>query len=187
MLWLVLAAGVLMALTDYLPRWRGPPGNQVNEKTAISLLRSEAMAFLVTRRLTTQVVVEHIESSWFADWRGVLWATVRIHYGVDLQKIGMDDIRREGDVLIVTLPEPELLDFSLVPGSVGSLSKSTAIAKIEDIMKNGQRRLLEERLRDQALEFARQHDQMPSREQIVQQLNAAAAPLMGAGVELRFE
>ena len=62
---------------------------------------------------------------------------------------------REGSVLVVHLPEPELLDFALVPGSEGFISKSTAIPKLLDFARGGwQRQLLEQRVRDQALKFA---------------------------------
>jgi len=167
---------------------RTPGGAYIDENTTLSILHSESMAFLMTRRMSTQVVVEHAEGDWLGDWRGVLWATVRIHYGVDLQKVQAEDIRSDGDAFIVRLPEPEMLDFAMEPGSEGFLSKSTAIAKIQDLLHNGQRRKLEQSLRDAALEFAARQDMLPTREELVNQLNAAIAALNSpAGLKLRFE
>jgi hypothetical protein len=187
-LWLALLASVVWCLHAYLPRWLAPPGRQMDTKATLSLLKSEAMAFLVTRRVTTQIVIEHSESSWASDWRGVLWAEVTFHYGVDLEELDEDDIRREGEVLVVHLPEPRMLDFAIVPGSVGWMSKATAVAKIDDLLHNGHRRLLEQKLREQALAFARRHDQMPTRQQIIDRLNSASVWLRAAAdVQIRFE
>ncbi len=178
---LALAAAAVLQVPRLSP-------TRMDEKTTLSVLHSEAMTFLVTRRTATQIVVEHDERHWAGEWRGVLWATVRLHYGVDLKKLQASDIRREGEVIIVRLPEPELLDFAVEPGSEGFLSKSTAVAKIQDILRNGQRRQLEQRLRERALEFASEHDLLPGRDEIVRQLNATTSALkLSSGVILRFE
>lgn len=186
-LWIILAGGLLASLAIHL--WpRRSPSKRIDEKATISLLRSEAMSFLVTRRAVVQIVVEHAESDWLGDWHGVLWATVHIHHGADLQQMDEGNVRREGDRLIVRLPDPELLDLSVEPGSVGFLSKSTVVPKLQDLLRDGQRQRLERRLREEAMKFARRHDLLPSRQQVVQQLNDAAARLKEAsGVELRFE
>jgi len=172
-----------------LPRFeRAAAPVRVDEKATLSILKSEAMAFLVTRRMATQIVVEHEECSWLGQWRGVLWTTVRLHYGVDLKKIEVNDIRRKEDTIIISLPEPELLDLAIEPGSEGFLSKSTAAAKIEDMLHGNQRRQLRHRLRQSAVEFAGQQGLLPTREEIVQQLNDVASMLKApAGVTLRFE
>ena len=185
-LWVILIGG-LAAYFFFNPAGFAP-GTRVDEHISLSVLRSEALTFLVTRRTATQVVVEHEESSWLGQWRGVLWATVHIHYGVNLAKIQARDIRRDGNVAFVKLPEPDVLDFSLEPGSVGVLSKSTAVPKIEDLLNNGHRRVLEARLRESALEFARQRGMLPTRDELIGQLNKAVSLLASeGGVRLRFE
>ena len=185
-LWIVLLAGLAIAL--YL-RFKPSTSPNVSEQATLSVLRSEAMAFLVTRRMATQIVVDHSESDWSGEWRGVLWCSVTWRWGVDLQKIASGDIRKEGNVLVVHLPEPELLDFALVPGSEGFISKSTAVPKLLDFSRGGsQRQLLEQRVREQALKFAADQKLLPSRAEIVSQLNEAAGMLSKtAGVEMRFE
>jgi len=40
-------------------------------------------------------------------------ATGRVEAGVDLSKIGRDDVRVEGEGVTVRLPEPEILSASL--------------------------------------------------------------------------
>ena len=189
LLWVVLLAGLLAWLAVHFFNVGGlAPRTQVDEHISLSILKSQALTFLVTRRTATQIVVEHRESDWLGQWHGVLWAAVRIHYGVDLSKITAEDIRREGNVTLVKLPEPEVLDFSIEPGSIGFLSKSTAVAKVEDILHDGQRRLLEKRLRECAMDFARQRDMLPTRDELVEQLNSAVVLLANeGGVRLRFE
>jgi hypothetical protein len=160
----------------------------VEKRSTLSILRIQALAFLVTRRTSTQIIAEHQESNWLGQWRGVLWATVKIHYGIDLAKIQAGDIRREDDITFVKLPEPEVLDFSVDPGSVGVLSKATAIPKIDDLLNNSHRRLLEGNLRQAALEFTQQRDLLPTRGELIKQLNEVVSLLTSeGGVRLRFE
>ena len=190
LLWAILVAGALAWLASrYLPSAVDlTPEVKVQEHVTLSILQNEALVFLVTRRTATQIVVEHEESSWLGQWRGVLWATVRIHYGVDLEKIEEKDVRQEGNATLITLPEPQVLDFAIEPGSIGFLSKSTAVSKIDDLLNNGQRRLLEGRLRECALEFAQKRGMLPARAELVQQLNQAVSLLAAEGtVRLRFE
>ena len=187
-LWGVLALGVGFVVGR---RWDAPPAPAaaVDERATLSVLQSEQMAFLVTRRTVTQVVIDHRESDVLGEWRSVLWASVSFRWGVDMTKLGPDDLTRRGDVLIVHLPEPELLDFALVPGSMGYLSKSTALPKLADYCRGGwQRGILEDQVRHRAMEFAAQRRLLPSRQEIVAQLNGSSDLLAVAlGMKVRFE
>ena len=190
LLWIILLAGLLAWLAPrFMPSLADlTPEPEVKQQATLSVLRSQELMFMVSRRTASQIVVEHEESSWLGEWRGVLWGVVRLHFGVDLTKIKAKNIRREGDVSVVTLPEPEILDFAVEPGSIGFMSKSTAVAKVEDLLHNGQRRLLENRLQQCAMDFARQRDMLPSRAELVEQLNDAVSLLASeGGVRLRFE
>lgn len=162
---------------------------EVNEKVALSILRSEALSFLVTRRTASQIVVQHEESDLLGAWNGVLWATVRWTWGVDLTKIKESDIRRDGAVVVVRLPEPELLDFSTDLESIGFISRSTALPKLAEVVNPGrQRQTLERRVKEEAMKFAQAQKLTPSREEIVRQLNDAASVIQAsADLELRFE
>ena len=186
-LWMIILAGAAywVAVHSLAPK---PMTTVVEKKSTLSILRVQALAFLVTRRTSTQIVVEHQESNWLGQWRGVLWATVNIHYGIDLLKIQTKDIRRDGDVTFVKLPEPEVLDFSVDPGSVGVMSKATAVPKIDDIVHNTHRRLLEGSLRQAASDFAQQRELLPTRDELIKQLNEVVSLLTSeGGVQLRFE
>ena len=188
LLWMVILAGVAFwvvvnALGLSLRE------TVVDERTTLSILRSRPMLFLVTRQIRTQIVIDHSESNWVGQWCGVLWGTVTISHGVDVHEIKDENLRREGEVVFVRIPEPRLLSFAVEPGSIGFLSKATAAPRLRDLLDGGgHRRQLEKRLHDQAMSFAREHDMLPDRTQIVEQLNDAAADLAKTvGIRLRFE
>lgn len=164
-------------------------GTRVDERTTLSILRSEALQFLVTRRTATQIVIEHEESNLLGEWRGVLWATVHWRWGVDLKKIQAQDVHRQGEQILCRLPEPELLDFSVEPETMGFMSKSTVVPKLLDLMRGDwQRRILEMQLRERAMKFAKDRNLCPTRRELIAQLNDAAAAIQVAtGLQIRFE
>ena len=99
-LWLILLAGLVAVIAVH---WWGLlpiPTTKVDQKVTLSLLKSEAIKFLVVRRAATQIVVEHEQEDWLGHWQGALWATVQFHHGIDLDKVREPDIRREGDTVI---------------------------------------------------------------------------------------
>ncbi|MEI7837963.1 MAG: DUF4230 domain-containing protein, partial [Planctomycetota bacterium] len=168
-------------------QWRFWQATKIDERTTLSLLKTEPVKLLVLRKTTTQVVVEYEEEDWLGHWRGVLWGVVVMHYGCDLDKISQADLRHDGDTVVVRLPEPQLLLFAMEPDSIGIMTKSTAAPKVVDLLHNGHRRLLEERFRRRAVEFAKGHDLMPPKSQIVRELNEAVASFREAGLRIRFE
>ena len=138
--------------------------------SVMSLLRSEPMAFLVTRRIVTQIVVHESSVEWYSQSRAILWATVNLHYGCNLDELKPDDLRRtsEGNWL-VRLPQPRLLDFNIE--SLDSISKDTFFAKAEDILFATRNHRMMERLRSDTLKFAEQHSLLPTRDEMVSDLN----------------
>ncbi|MCY2929710.1 MAG: DUF4230 domain-containing protein [Planctomycetota bacterium] len=183
--WAVLIVGLASAVFFL---WRYVQTSRTDvERTTLSLLRSEAVKFLVVRKTTLQVVVQYEEEDWLGHWRGVLWGVAEMLYGIDLDKVTPSDLRRDGDTILVRLPEPRLLAFSVEPGSIDMMTKSTAAPKIADLLHNGQRKLLEERFRQRAMEFATGHDLTPGKAEIVRELNQAVALFRSSGFRVRFE
>ncbi|RPI62567.1 MAG: DUF4230 domain-containing protein [Planctomycetaceae bacterium] len=165
------------------------PKPVVSEKATLSLLRSEAMTFLVTRRSVTQIVVEHNESDWLGQWQGVLWVTVHFEWGVDMEKLSEKNIRREGDVIYCRLPEPQMLSFGIVPGSENFMSRSTAVPKMQEFFNTGgQQHRLQQAVPAMAEKFAKEQHLCPTRAEMVKQLNEASAAIKQAtGADIRFE
>ncbi len=164
-------------------------GTTVNEKATLTVLKSEAMSFLVTRRTTTQLVVEHDESSIFGGWDGVYWVTVRWNWGVDLSKLTEKDLRREGDKIVCRLPEPELLEFTPLLDTEGFYSRSSLLPKIKELFHGGQQRAtLRALLMQKAMKFADDEHLRPTRRQIADQLNGNSSFIKkAAGADVVFE
>ncbi len=135
-LWAILFLGVAAGVVRY---WHWRPPTKVEEKTTLSVLRIEAIKFLVVRRTSTLVVVEYERENWLGQWQGVLWATCHFCYGLDMDKVQPSDVRRDGDVIVVKLPDVELFSFAIKPGSIGYMTKSTAAAKFEDLVAQQQK------------------------------------------------
>jgi len=182
-LWAFRGHGDGGGLANMLPKTR------IDEKATLSVLKSEAMTFLVTRRTTTQVVVEYSESGWTGSWDGVLWVTVNWCWGVDMSTLSLKDLRREGDAIYCRIGEPRLLQMGIVPGSEKYFSRATFFPKLNELFDSGsQHRKLQEQIQEQAAKFAKVQGLQPTRDEIVHQLNLATADLKKtAGVEIRFE
>ncbi len=190
---LCLAAAVLWTVTP-LRRVLGAAALawRQEEKTALTLniLRSESMNFLVTRRLFSTVVLEKDDHSLlFGERRGLLVADVEQFYGFDLRKLTRDDIRRDGDRLVIRLPEPEMLGSSVDLAGMRTFTRQSGLSLIRDKWSG---RDLEEELRR---EFGRSAEKyfadrklIPSRAEMIETLNHWAGPLLSAqGVPVRFE
>jgi hypothetical protein len=164
-----------------------PQAGKTETTTTLAMLRSEPLLFLATDRGTSLVLVEHSQWAWWGSWRGVLWATVTWRWGIDLRQLRPEDIRREGSATVVRLPEPRLLDFGLEPGSVRLLTKSTALSWLQArLSSTDHRQALENRLQATLLDYAVRHDLLPSRQTLVDRLNAQANA-WGQADRLRFE
>ncbi len=162
------------------------------EKTTLMLnvLRSESMNFLVTRRLFSTVVLEKDDHSLlFGERRGLLVADVEQFYGFDLRKLTRDAIRREGDRLVVRLPDPELLGSSVDLAGMRTFTRQSGLSLIRD--KWSGRDLEDELRRDfarSAGKYFADRDLIPSRAEMIETLNRWAVPLLSAqGIPVRFE
>ena len=77
----------------------------------LGVLRTVPKSFLVALTQETMAVARRDDGNWLlGPRRGQSSILVRIHWGVDLGKIGRDDIEVAGNRVVVRLPEPEILD-----------------------------------------------------------------------------
>lgn len=161
------------------------------EHATLSLLRSEELSFLVTDRLVSQIAVQITDRSPLLGQReGVLLATVRMYYGLNLRALDAAAIsRRDRKTLVVRLPDPEMLDFSVDPASFQYITKRSGLNVIRDYVTD---RNIERELRNSlqpcAARFFADQRMLPTRAKIVQRLQNYVAPLereLGMRIELR--
>jgi hypothetical protein len=155
------------------------------------------LVFLVTDRLVTQVVVTSREYNLLLGGReGYLVALVRIYYGVDMAGMTPANLRREHGRLVVTVPEPRVLDFATDVGSLrflskrnGTVSKRNGTVVVRDWMLGRDLEAeLRARIKADAMDFMASHHLIPARASIVTRLNAWAPVLSdNLGVKVRFE
>lgn len=148
---------------------------RVVEKRTVELLKSEAMAFLVTDRLVTSVLVEAREDNLILGRReGYLIARVKLFYGVDIASMTASAIKRRGNKLVIALPPPRLLDFSVDFDKSRYVSKRSGLAAIADSItdKNMLAGLYQKLQSEALLDLANDGQLLPTREAIVRRLNA---------------
>ena len=120
---------------------------------------------------------------------GVLVGTVTLYYGVDLRKLSTNSIVREGASMLVTIPDPQELDFSFDPYFQKSITKKSSLNVIADfVMNKDMESELRTQLKSHAIKFFTSRDLMPTRQKIVRQLNGFApvfSEKIGMNVEFR--
>ena len=160
------------------------------EKATLAILKGENLAFLVTDRLTSQIMVEVSDSSPLLGRReGILIGTVTLYYGINVQALDSSCLSRVRGRMIVRLPEPRELDFAVDPGSFRYITKRSGWNVVVDFVQN---RDIEAELRQDihrhALTFFAEKKLIPTRAKIVAQLNDLAAPFSKElGVPLEFQ
>lgn len=165
-------------------------GVQKAQRAVVEILRSEEMLFLVTDRVVTRVDVEVNERSlWAGGRQGLLLATVRLYVGIDLQKITEKSVKAEGETVVVDVPRPSVLDFSIDP-DWRYFDKRTGVWVLADwVTGRNVESELRVQLRARTMEFVRQQKLMPDEERTLERLNRYAAglwPRVGKRVEFRY-
>lgn len=146
------------------------------ERSAMSVLRSEQIAFLVTDRITTLAYVSIHEGNWFTGYRdGVLVGPVSFYYGIDIEKFAEDSIELSGYRMVIHTPDPEILDVAPRTSEFKFLTKSSAIMEIADLLEGSSMEqelvsMLDSCARAQALEYGL----LPSKDDLLIRLNGMA-------------
>ncbi len=189
LLLLTLVAALALAVAS---RWKAFAPLVVSANPArevYNLLRSETMAFLVTERLTSQITVEVDESSlWLGSSRGSLTGIVRMYYGVDLQKLVPTNVRMEGGVCVVELPEPAVLDFAVDVSTLTFRTQRSILQVISDRLRTHDlRSSLQSRFRSASESFFKEQQLLPDRAALCARLNEHAESWSGrVGVPVSF-
>jgi len=169
---------------DFIPNIPLPrlnlSGQDVIRQT-MQLLRGEYLKFLVTRKLSTHVVLEKDAGNWLLghDSR-LLVAKVDLYWGMDLAKIGQEAISATLDGVIVTLPEPEVLECAVDFGSARTWRRRSGINWLIDQVGGQEDQDLLDTLHlaeENALGFFREQGLLPSRQALVDDMNEWAGAL----------
>ena len=160
------------------------------EKQTLTLLQSEAMAFLVTDRIVSQIIVSISESNILLGQReGYLIGTARLYYGIDMRELTKDSVTLRENQIVVTLPSPKELDFAVDLESLQFISKMSGTVALVDWLKGkdmyGE---LRAQFKPKAIAFMRQNSMIPDRQKILGRLNALSPALeQHIGLKVNFE
>jgi hypothetical protein len=172
---LVAALGVL-SLLERFGLIEGLFAPVRNERSVMQILKSEEMGFLVTQRVTTLVLVELDENSLLLGNReGILIATVRYYFGMDLEKLTEDSLVRSGDTLVVSMPDPEILDLSPDLATLRLWDKRSGLVVLGDLLTGYDQDMeLLGMLDSSARAYADSEQLVPARDAVIQRLNRMA-------------
>ena len=151
----------------------------------LTILKSENLDFLVRRRQVTQVVLirKANESLW--DWvpyvgrfrdalkdDGILTANVRIYYGFDMMKLSDASTSYSKDKIVITLPEPEVLDFAVDLDSLKFRSLRTGIiTKIGNVFRDETLKdKLQKEIKSSVNEFVMTPGTMPTKKEMLEEV-----------------
>jgi len=149
------------------------------EKQTLTILQSEAMAFLVTDRIATQIVVSVSENNVLLGQReGYLIGTARLYYGIDMKELTKDSITLRNNQIFVTLPPTKELDFAVDLESLHFISKMSGTVALVDWLKGKDMYAeLRAQFKPKALEFMKQNGMIPDRQRILARLSSMSALL----------
>ena len=160
------------------------------EKQTLTILKSEAMAFLVTDRIATQLVVSVSENNVLLGQReGYLIGTARLYYGIDMKELTKDSITLRNNQIFVTLPPTKELDFAVDLESLHFISKMSGTVALVDWLKGKDMYAeLRAQFKPKALEFMKQNGMIPDRQRILARLTSMSSVFTeNLGLKVTFE
>jgi hypothetical protein len=160
------------------------------EKQTLTILQSEAMAFLVTDRIASQIMVSVSENNILLGQReGYLIGTARLYYGIDMKELTKDSITLRNNQISVTLPPTKELDFAVDLESLHFISKMSGTVALVDWLKGKDMYAeLRAQFKPKALEFMKQNGMIPDRQRILARLNSMSSVFTeNLGLKVAFE
>lgn len=127
---LVLAMGGGVVLAIYVARHT----ERVVQSLTLEILRSIPKVFLVLETQRETAVAASDTGNWVLGPRiGHATGSRRTHLGLDMEKVGPDDIQVTGTRVSVQLPAPNILDSSLDYQSVKLFTKRSGFMHFRDL------------------------------------------------------
>ncbi len=142
------------------------------KRSIISILKSENISFLVTNKIATQIVVEREEVSFLGNKKGALIGNVTLYYGIDLNELSIDSITIEKNEIIVRLPSPKPLDFSVDLSSIRFFKRETGLLRLKGFFVDDEkmREEIEDMFYKEALFFMKTQGMLPKNEDVLRSL-----------------
>ena len=159
------------------------------EKQTLTILQSEAMAFLVTDRVASQIVVSVSESNILLGQReGYLIGTAKLYFGIDMKELTQDSITLRDNQIVVLLPPAKELDFAVDLESLQFISKMSGTVALVDWLKGKDMYAeLRAQFKPKAMEFMKQNGMIPDRQRILGRLNTLSLVLTeNIGLKVTF-
>lgn len=155
-------------------------------KSIVTVLKSEPLQFLVSRRIRSTVAVEKEEKSTiWGNRNGLLLAEVTVYYGFDLSKLTDKDVKIKQDKTVVNLGEPTVLTLSVDTASMRFFTKVSGLQYFKDKLEGTslEKELLNEFSAASRKYFA-ERNLLPARQEMLNDLQRQLR-LMNLNIELR--
>lgn len=174
---LLLATSLVGAVVYYLLFL--PSLSKPTVEATLSFLRSEKVMYIVTRKVSTQVVVTRDHSAWHSDFHGQMTARLQFLFGFDLKTLTEKDISIDDESKTITVEMPTVitLSASVDPESITYITKATAWAKLQDIQSGKYRKEMRKSLKGAAEKQLRENGLYPDRREMLDDLQKWANDL----------
>ena len=155
-------------------------------KSIVTVLKSEPLQFLVSRRIRSTVALEKEEKSTiWGNRNGLLLAEVTVYYGFDLSRLTDKDVKIKKDKTVVTLGEPTILTVSVDTDSMRFFTKMSGLQYFKDKIEGTS--LEKEMLKDfstASRKYFIDRNLLPEREEMLKDLQRQLR-LMNLNIELK--
>lgn len=155
-------------------------------KSIVTVLKSEPLQFLVSRRIRSTVALEKEEKSTiWGNRNGLMLAEVTVYYGFDLSRLTDKDVKIKKDKTVVTLGEPTILTVSVDTDSMRFFTKMSGLQYLKDKIEGTS--LEKEMLKDfstASRKYFIDRNLLPEREEMLKDLQRQLR-LMNLNIELK--
>uniref|UniRef100_A0A7C3UY54 DUF4230 domain-containing protein n=1 Tax=candidate division WOR-3 bacterium TaxID=2052148 RepID=A0A7C3UY54_UNCW3 len=139
------------------------------KRSVISILKSENISFLVTNKVSSQILVEKTDFSILGERTGIMIGNVTLYYGINLNEISIESVLINKNEIIVKLPHPKPLDFSIDLSSLRFIKRERGLEKIKGLFIEDDK--LREEIQDvfykEALFFFKSNNMLPKDEDVL--------------------
>lgn len=141
---LMIALGLGLLLGNKLIELSSPQSGVRVLNSATILQQIQTLSELVTVKYVLEKVVVLEDVKWYGESRVILVAHGVVKAGVDLSKVGPDDIRASPGKISMTLPPPAILDVHLDDDRTQIVERSTGLLRQfdKDLEQNARREAL---------------------------------------------